>query len=299
MNFKHAYLIIAHNQFDILEKLIKMLDDKRNDIFIHIDKKVSDFDFDYFKKLVKKSNIYFTDRTDVRWGGYSQINCEYILLKKACETGKYFYYHIISGCDLPIQTQDYIHDFFKKINGKQVIQLTTDELIQKNNAYYRISRYHFFDKSFRTNNLLKKKLLGAFNFVVMPLQRILKVDRLHKKIKIGYGANWVSITDSFARYVIEKEDWVKKHFKHSKCADELFMQTLIVNSKFSKDVYSEKSDNFNGDACMRYIDWKRGNPYTLRVQDYDSLVESNMLFARKFNSSVDNKIIEKIYNKYK
>lgn len=34
---KHAYLIIAHNDFEILENLIILLDDMRNDIYIHID----------------------------------------------------------------------------------------------------------------------------------------------------------------------------------------------------------------------------------------------------------------------
>ena len=37
---KHAYLIISHKDFDILECIVKLIDDKRNDIFIHIDKKV-------------------------------------------------------------------------------------------------------------------------------------------------------------------------------------------------------------------------------------------------------------------
>ena len=37
---KHAYLIIAHHEFDILNKLIQAIDDERNDIFIHFDKKV-------------------------------------------------------------------------------------------------------------------------------------------------------------------------------------------------------------------------------------------------------------------
>ena len=35
----HAYMIIAHNQFELLERLIAALDDERNDIYIHIDKK--------------------------------------------------------------------------------------------------------------------------------------------------------------------------------------------------------------------------------------------------------------------
>ena len=30
----HAYLIIAHDQFDLLESLLKCIDDERNDIYI-------------------------------------------------------------------------------------------------------------------------------------------------------------------------------------------------------------------------------------------------------------------------
>lgn len=33
---RHAYLIKAHHQFDLLEKLLWLLDDERNDIYIHI-----------------------------------------------------------------------------------------------------------------------------------------------------------------------------------------------------------------------------------------------------------------------
>ena len=54
---KHAYLIMAHNNFYVLNKLILLLDDERNDIYIHIDKKVKEFDFDVFKKICKKENI--------------------------------------------------------------------------------------------------------------------------------------------------------------------------------------------------------------------------------------------------
>ena len=36
---RHAYLILAHNNFKQLSKLVSLLDDRDNDIFIHIDKK--------------------------------------------------------------------------------------------------------------------------------------------------------------------------------------------------------------------------------------------------------------------
>lgn len=36
---KHAVLIMAHNQFKILEKLMIQLDHERNDLYIHVDRK--------------------------------------------------------------------------------------------------------------------------------------------------------------------------------------------------------------------------------------------------------------------
>lgn len=37
---KHAYLIITHSEFEILSRLLQALDDERNDIYIHFDRKL-------------------------------------------------------------------------------------------------------------------------------------------------------------------------------------------------------------------------------------------------------------------
>ena len=62
---KHAYLIMAHTQPELLKKLLQMLDDERNDIYLHIDKKVKNFDFDKFKNIAKKSKIIIRTVQDV------------------------------------------------------------------------------------------------------------------------------------------------------------------------------------------------------------------------------------------
>lgn len=58
-----------------------MLDNENNDIYI--DKKVKNFDQNYLKIIVKKSNIYFIKRMKVSWGGDTQIKCELRLIKEA------------------------------------------------------------------------------------------------------------------------------------------------------------------------------------------------------------------------
>ena len=38
-NMKHAYLIIAHNEPFVLQTLLSLIDDRNNDVFLHIDKR--------------------------------------------------------------------------------------------------------------------------------------------------------------------------------------------------------------------------------------------------------------------
>lgn len=75
---KHAFLIIAHNEFDVLKLLISCLDDARNDIYIHYDKKVDtlpDIQTKYAGLIVLEK------RVDVRWGAPSMIEAELPYLK--------------------------------------------------------------------------------------------------------------------------------------------------------------------------------------------------------------------------
>lgn len=85
---KHAYLIIAHNKFEQLKMLCEMLDFEQNDIYMHIDAHVTDFDADSFRPSLRHSKMKFAERTRVNWGGYSQIQAELNLLKAAANSGR-------------------------------------------------------------------------------------------------------------------------------------------------------------------------------------------------------------------
>lgn len=65
---KFAYLIIAHNEPVIFDRLVHLLDDERNDIFVHVD---SRSDISLFTGVKpSKAKIYFMPRRrSVYWGG--------------------------------------------------------------------------------------------------------------------------------------------------------------------------------------------------------------------------------------
>lgn len=292
---KHAYLIMAHNEPYILERLIRLIDDERNDIFLHIDKKWKDFDFNYFKDIVKRSHLYFTERLDVKWGTNKQIKCELVLFETASKNGKYAYYHLLSGVDLPLVNQDEIHDFFDKNLGKEFVVFDNHESISKS-ALERISLYHFLVPWARSHNRFKKSFFGKFHFRSLRLMRKFNIDRTkNDSIQFRKGANWVSITDDFVHYILDNAKKYQKFFKYSFCADELFVQTILYNSVFYSRVFSKQNDDYEG--MKRLIDWNRGQPYTFREEDYDMIINSGCFFARKFSTSIDKKIIDRICEK--
>lgn len=285
---KHAYLVIAHKYDETFKTMISMIDYPDNDIFLHMDIKCTAFDPDELKASIKYSNIYFSKRTDVSWGKFTQIGAELILLKLATSTGKYKYYHLISGQDLPIKSQEYIHEFFENEN-REFLEVTNDT----EGYQYRIWYYHFVSKklSMKENSLRDRTYVAR--------QEKLGIKR-NSKLDIKKGANWFSITDDFARYTVDHISWIKKHFMLSICADELFLQTLLWNSPF-KDKLAIDESKKSYSKFMREIDWihcNGMNPHVYTMEDLETLKNSPNLFARKFDCQTDNEIIHTLKNMY-
>ena len=116
---KHAYLLMVHNHEKQVEVLLSLLDNRNNDIYVHIDKKSKDITEDQLRKCINKSNIYFVNSMDVQWAGYSMIECELSLMENALKK-EYSYLHLLSGADLPVKSQKQIHDFFERMREKNL-----------------------------------------------------------------------------------------------------------------------------------------------------------------------------------
>ncbi|MFD1399692.1 beta-1,6-N-acetylglucosaminyltransferase [Lacticaseibacillus suilingensis] len=286
---KHAYLVIAHNNVNLLNRLITVLDDPRNDIFLHIDKKVADNFLKEINTDLKYSKLYFSERVDVHWGAYSQILSELSLLRRATAEGTYAYYHLLSGVDLPIKSQDKIHAFFDSIQGKELVQF--QKPIISKEKLERVERYYWLQET----DIRSRPVLGLIQRVLIKLQRSLRINRLsNTSLNFQMGSNWFSITDDLARYVLSESTRYLPFFKYSQCADELFIQTIIINSpSFLSRLFKTSFDDAQ-DANMRFIQWVNHAPRDLTVEDFSALANSPLLFARKFNPGTDSEIIDKV-----
>lgn len=281
-NNKDAYLILAHKTDYTFNTLIELLDDEKNDIYIHMDKRNKEFNEQNIKDKIKKGNVYFVERIRCNWGGFSLVKAELNLLKESTKRS-YRYYHLISGQDLPLRSQTEIYNFFKENNGKQFIGFQEEKF----NFQKRVKYYYPFQEILGRKT--KKGYGKLINKATLKIQDIFKIYR-NKNINFQKGTQWVSITDDFAKYVVNKEKEINKIFKKTCCSDELVIQTLFINSEFKNDLYSNKY-NDQKSTIKRYIDWNRGTPYVWRKEDFNELINSEALFARKFDENVDKEII--------
>ena len=281
---KHAYLVIAHNQFALLKELVILLADwPDNDVFIHIDKKASKEVFINLIDLYKFHNIYVIQKHSVTWGGHSQIECELTLLETALSSNtEYDYLHIISGVDLPVKSMELINDFFEHNKGKEFLYF--DVIQDKKNILSRCKEYHFFQEKLGRKN---EGFLYNLERYFIHLQKKLHVNRVRNiEQYLGKGANWVTITSEFAKYVLRNKKLIKKYFWHTRCADEVFMHTLFNMSPYKNNLYIPQENEEVKYTNMVYTDWKRGNPYILQDEDIDELIQSPYLFARKFDNNI-------------
>lgn len=277
--FRHAYLIMAHNNWAQLQTLISLLDDDRNDIYLHIDKKSTVFSPDMVHTV--HSRLILTDRIAVYWGGHSQIQCELTLLKAAI-SGKYQYYHLISGVDLPLKSQDEIHRFFREHNGKEFLEFDPVANSDKNTFAFRCRYYHPLQNYAGSSRRFLHRAMRVAGWGIMYVQKWLHLKR-PEIIPLYKGANWFSITHDLAAYVLTWEKLIRKQFFHSWCADELFLQSIAMASPYRNHIVND---------YRRAIRWENGDLLTYRKEDIPALLESDAFWGRKFNENVDKEAID-------
>lgn len=282
---RHAYLIMAHNQWELLDQLIIALDDPRNDIYIHVDRKACPPLHEHYLDLVSHSRLFFAKRFNIVWGGTQMMECTIHMLEEAMN-GHYSHYHFISGVDFPLKSQNDIHHYFEMHPNQQFVGFDWPG-INSGRFLSRVQYYHFLINVIgkRDNKSPVHRLMAKIEDLSLTIQNKLHINRID--YDMYKGSSWFSITHTAACAIVAEKDTILKRFSFGANTDEIWLQTFLKNSQFSDCIV---------ESNMRYIKWVQGNPSPeiLTMADYDDLCSTDMLFARKFDWNKDHKIILKL-----
>ena len=266
---KHAWLIIAHNEFEVLQLLVSALDDARNDIFVHIDKKVKEIPA---LRAGKSRLLILKERLDVRWGAPSQIACELLLMQTALQNGDYDRFDIISGTHFPLKGMDAISAFYEENEGRELMHLWDKDERDIGNKF---QRYNLCVSGFTSKSSLVRKLSQFVWKSAHGVQKRLKINRFPGESFVK-SDNWASLTRRAAEYLVTHSGEIQKKYRFSYCGDEYFVATELGKAGQFNIVNTDK---------LLKVDFIRYNPHVFTLDDYDFLTASECLFARKFSSA--------------
>lgn len=281
---KHAFLIIAHNEPKILSVLLKQLDYPSFDVYLHIDAKATDIQKEFEKYKPRYGSFkMLSQHIDVRWGSISQVEVEMLLLKEAFQNGPYVYYHIISGVDLLLKKPETICRLLSAQPNKEYVSFWQSSS-HKRDLRRKVERMYLFTNHLKDKGTLVHAITAFIRNTSLAIQKAIGYHRTPpNNITFYKGSNWASITESFCQYVLQEEPKIHTYLTHTLCPDEIFLQTLLYNSPFKRNIYQLGTEDTQP-SSLRKIDWQRGSPYTWTNNDITELLQSEALFARKFSS---------------
>ncbi|SDY34782.1 Core-2/I-Branching enzyme [Ruminococcaceae bacterium YAD3003] len=279
---KIAILILCHKLPNQVNDFISRFDSSRYDFIIHVDKKSN-----IQKDIVHNENVYFVPdehRISVEWAVYSQVEAILSLIDTAVSIGSYEYYWLCSGQCFPIKNASYIDNFFEEAD-KNYMHVFEDLRFDKRSDIY----YPDWMIGKRLYQRIIKKLWiiltggSKYTFSIFRKSRPQGVEKLY------HGSTWWCLKNETVVWML---DYISNHpeyseyYKNAVCPDEGFFHTLINISPFSGSV----------DDYLVYVDWSEGksSPKTLSDSDYDTLMGSDKLLARKVDSESDLELYNKL-----
>ncbi|KAF3430149.1 hypothetical protein E2986_06506 [Frieseomelitta varia] len=290
-----AYLLTVNGRASRqVKRLINILYHPSHLFYIHVDARQ---DYLYremleVEKSCKTSNIKVARGENLRhasiWGGASLLTT---LLKSAQQMLAHHHHWDflvnLSESDFPIKNNAQLTQFlslnkgmnFVKSHGREVQRFITKQGLDKTFVECETRMWRIGDR------------------------------KLPDGIQIDGGSDWVALSRDFVEYVANTNPDtlvtdLLKVFKYTLLPAESFFHTVLRNSKFCNTYIDNNLHVTNwkrklGCKCQykAVVDWCGCSPNDFKLEDFSRIrntIDRNLFFARKFESIIDQRIIDRV-----
>ncbi len=283
---KMAFLISAYTEPSSLHALVKKLDGMIDaDFFIHIDKKVPIEPFQ--SCLIDMPNVYFVkERIRVYWGGYSQVEMQLSMIREMRSKNIHYGRVInLTGTDYPIVKKEVLNEKLRNsqieyicgFDVKSEIDPGKRKMEQKYSCFYLMDTY---------------RIIRAL-LIRLRLPRLLyRQAEFHMFFGSEYWAlTYECISGLFEDYLNNKQ--LQKLLRFSFVPSEAWVHTMFYNSHWRDRAIHEPKVKYEGLISLSPVSFFK---YTdsikiLNEEDYEDVIQSGRLFARKIVTGKSDKLI--------
>ncbi len=291
---KLAYIIIAHHQFPLLERLVHRLNQPGVSFIFHISKNCEEGFFDQVQSAFGNApNMRFARRVNIYWGDFNIVRAVINGIETLVESGFEYEYAIsLSGQDYPIVSHETICQTLAAGEGKQFMEFKNmdtmehDDFHRYQSTHVWIKNHHFWYP--HTNHdawhiRLYNRVLGLF----LPECRILPNGYTGYK-----GSFWWQLTPDCIDYIDNYLNTppgkrLVRYYTFTYHAAEFFFQTMLLNSPLRDQIINEDH---------HFSIWyeETGHPKTFVAEDYEAIMSSGKLFGRKFILEDSKRLLDRI-----
>jgi len=287
-----VYIISAYKLPDMLIRLVKRLQTEDVTFLIHVDKKTPPGIFGRMEAgLACFDNVFFLDRHTCYWGDFGHVRATLKGINEIVERNIPFDYAILlTGQDYPLKSNRAIKDFFRENEGKSFIHYTALPH-KKWNVMDRIECWHYW--IWRKHVRFPMNTKGGRFISIKQLINLLLPSKREflPGMKPYGGSSYWNLTEESICYIweyIRNNPDFGDFFHNTYVSDEFFFQTLLLNSLLRGKIVNNH---------LRHLDWSGRDgvyPTIFKQSDFEALSASPHLFARKFDPTVDNRILDMI-----
>jgi hypothetical protein len=267
---KQVFLIAAHKDPVQLNALVEQLRDDDFLIYVHLDAKGA-----IDPAGVHPAARLVGERVAVHWGCFSQVEATLGSLRQiVAEVPDFDKVLFLSAQDFPLLSNPALKAALDGLRGREL--LDTVAIGSEPGQWAADYRYRYF---YRPDAASPLRLACAL------ANRAMRACGIARRLPGGLvpygGSSWWALSRDCVRALlarVEREPGLLRFFRSVSCPDEMFFQTLVMNSRFRERVLAE---NF------RYIQWpEQGarNPKILDEHDFERIAASKAHFCRKIDS---------------
>jgi hypothetical protein len=267
---KQVFLIQAHKDIGQLNALVEHLRDDDFLVYVNLDRKC-----DLDPAAVHPAARLVRERIDVHWGTFSQVQAVLNSLRQiVAEVADFDKVLFLSAQDFPLLSNAALKAELASLRGREL--LDTVAIGRAPGQWAADYRYQYFHPQ---DGGRVRRLAAALANRAMRASGIRR--RMHGGLQPWGGSSWWALSRDCVRMLLERVDrepGLARYFATVACPDEMFFQTIVMNSPLRERVLGS---NF------RYVQWPENgarNPKVLDEGDFERIAASRAHFCRKLDS---------------
>lgn len=268
-----AYILPVHRKPAQVARLIHRLATPSACFVLHVDRRADPSVRASIAAATRDLPVAFVAPHRCYWGGFGVVRAALKGVRYlVSENVDFDYAVLLSGQDYPLCPVETIERFFADAGGRSYMNafpLPRPDGWGPRGGMDRIEDWH----------LIRRKALHL---------RLPRARTLPAGLRPFGGGTWCSFARPVAQYVdqfVRDNPQVTGFFEHVLHPSEVFFQSVVMSSPLADTIVPNS---------LHYIRWEGGaaNPVTLRANDLDTLLDSGMLFARKFDAAADTAVLD-------